>query len=905
VIKNFLFLLVLLLLIPITYAKPIPKISIDYPTILKQNEWVTIQVNLENLGDDAQLSGGVHIEVSGAEVQKPTSERFLEAWNTVPQNHEPLCETNGTKCYKNLTTETTWFEVLVKDLKNSENANLTFQIKPYSNTVKIKYRAWIPDIYCQYRDTSKLRDDYKQYWRNDECIERDPSSGEECDIKVYAAHYDKKPYNCYSKTILVLPSMPNWLPFVIIFIPILLIKKKNVISLIFVILFLSIALEKIVSKDYTSIFNPTVLDKKIVDASNWIGRNSKNDSVAITTWPYGPVVYTNSHRGVVLGTRVYPSEIQIASQRLYDLDKFFFSDEEISYSIAKKYNITHAIVFYDSSFQSSCKRVYGNCTLFNPLLSNFIEGTTYGAMMLEGNLNCFSLVYENSEVKVYKTTNCYSYDDISNLFSIARDALNSKELNFSNSTFKNRVYVSLWKDGEVRGSYGQSGYSIEENVYRATKLALYDERFKKLSEDELNQTDISISIVKTNVQLEFNPYDTNEISSLINPTIHGVRVYNASIIPEVATNREWSPIQFLNATCRKASKEPDCYVNGFEKFQTKSYVQSNGKIKIVYGDTPFSEVSDEKSFNLAIDWIAKTLNDSKMVIGYYPLSNSYEYDTSISRYIFASQALADAYRVNSNEGYLKIAKDSLELASRNISRTSKTSTISFYVLALWDFYESTGDEKYKLYAIEFSNEIEKRFSLCGGCDEDTLSLPVGITALYETYERTGEQKYKDVIAKTKDEFLKTQLSNDLAENSWYIDAGIRYNKIFDDKEVQDFVNKLAQKLLAHQHTSEYFPQYEGGFWSNYKEIRRPYTPGTGKILEALIQLDKFKYQNQIQLGLNWMKMLQIRDDNSFYLSPEVRSKAIGGFKYSLFDHFERVDNAAHFVKAVLLRDYNG
>ena len=119
------------------------------------------------------------------------------------------------------------------------------------------------------------------------------------------------------------------------------------------------------------------------------------------------------------------------------------------------------------------------------------------------------------------------------------------------------AFVTLSRNGKLRGCVGRTEAALplaETVVQCAITAASQDPRFTPLCEEELAGLEIEISVLS-----EPLPVRGEEIE----PGTHGIIVIRgarrALLLPQVAIERLWSPIQFLQAACRKAELEPDAW----------------------------------------------------------------------------------------------------------------------------------------------------------------------------------------------------------------------------------------------------------------------------------------------------------------------------------------------------------
>ena len=113
------------------------------------------------------------------------------------------------------------------------------------------------------------------------------------------------------------------------------------------------------------------------------------------------------------------------------------------------------------------------------------------------------------------------------------------------------VFVTIHKRGMLRGCIGwlQASEPLYETVERMSEAAAFnDPRFRPVSKDELEFLEYEISVLTPLRKIE----DINEIQV----GIHGLLLrnggYSGLLLPQVAVERSWDRITFLEETCRKA-----------------------------------------------------------------------------------------------------------------------------------------------------------------------------------------------------------------------------------------------------------------------------------------------------------------------------------------------------------------
>ena len=129
------------------------------------------------------------------------------------------------------------------------------------------------------------------------------------------------------------------------------------------------------------------------------------------------------------------------------------------------------------------------------------------------------------------------------------------------------AFVTLRWDGKLRGCIGQpdAAHGLAETVVQcAITAALRDLRFGPLGTEEIDALEIEISVIS---DLRLVRPEEIELGT------HGIAVTGGGtrglLLPQVALEHNWSLIQFLEATCRKAGlqanawREPDTKLFAF------------------------------------------------------------------------------------------------------------------------------------------------------------------------------------------------------------------------------------------------------------------------------------------------------------------------------------------------------
>lgn len=113
------------------------------------------------------------------------------------------------------------------------------------------------------------------------------------------------------------------------------------------------------------------------------------------------------------------------------------------------------------------------------------------------------------------------------------------------------AFVTLHKKGQLRGCIGNMigrGPLVETIQEMAIAAATQDPRFKRVSEDELKDIDIEISVLSPMRRIK----DVNEIEVGTHGILMRRGMYQGVLLPQVATEWGWDRDTFLANTCLKA-----------------------------------------------------------------------------------------------------------------------------------------------------------------------------------------------------------------------------------------------------------------------------------------------------------------------------------------------------------------
>lgn len=149
---------------------------------------------------------------------------------------------------------------------------------------------------------------------------------------------------------------------------------------------------------------------------------------------------------------------------------------------------------------------------------------------------------------------------------------------------KRGVFVTLTRHGTLRGciGYPYPVFTLKEAIIDAAiAAAVGDPRFPPVTKKEFEQVSIELTVLTTPQVVKATPRD---LPSLIEIGRHGLIVkkgmYQGLLLPQVATEYNWTPEEFLCQTCWKAGLPLDAWLDEeteVSTFEGQIFKEETGK----------------------------------------------------------------------------------------------------------------------------------------------------------------------------------------------------------------------------------------------------------------------------------------------------------------------------------------
>jgi uncharacterized protein (TIGR00296 family) len=157
-------------------------------------------------------------------------------------------------------------------------------------------------------------------------------------------------------------------------------------------------------------------------------------------------------------------------------------------------------------------------------------------------------------------------------------------------TDKRGVFVTLNEIGKLRGCIGfpEPVYPLKRAILESSRAAAFrDPRFPPVTQDELEDINFEVSVLTKPELIEVERPE--EYLDKIEVGKHGLIIkhmyYSGLLLPQVAVEEEWTPLEFLKHTCIKAGLDDDAWKEEETKiysFMSQVFAEEepNGKIII-------------------------------------------------------------------------------------------------------------------------------------------------------------------------------------------------------------------------------------------------------------------------------------------------------------------------------------
>lgn len=454
------------------------------------------------------------------------------------------------------------------------------------------------------------------------------------------------------------------------------------------------------------------------------------------------------------------------------------------------------------------------------------------------------------------------------------------------------VDVVLWVDGELRGSQIVHRKPFKEAVVDAVRKSYNDERFPKITEDELSRVRIEIVFLHT-LHLPLTYKEMHEDTIYYNKRYQSEVDYKTiQYIPAVFNCREFrSLFYFLEQLFLEKSRS----ILSTKKLKTvfisevSSYIESEDH-KSIYGcDGPIPQVVNGSTFQEKIDEYIKGnilyLRNNQDIHGniiaiHNPVTGVFKHE-DIVRLSFMTYALF-YYNFIGNDIHSRMVaeKSFLYLKSRLYGQIylSVSEDILSHI-----YFARAAKLCNEMYVFRKSMyHIERLFS----------SAPYD-PILYSQYalilldEGMKEKASELIITIFKDFTAKEKNKNEISLAEY---AELPKLLLYVMGEHRDYCARESKRIVTWYLTQQ---NSDGSFYSSSTH-KVPYTRGTAKVLEALVGLDNIDIE-ALYKTLVWCMNMQYTRESCYFIPKVNQDISLGGMRESYGGGDIWIDGVGHML----------
>lgn len=516
--------------------------------------------------------------------------------------------------------------------------------------------------------------------------------------------------------------------------------------------------------------------------------------------------------------------------------------------------------------------------------------------------------------------------------------------------YSNTVYITLYKDGCLKGCRGSNRGNVVDAVIFAAVNIISDRRFDLPLGENLDWLeDIHISINIFAKKEEVKSRSLEKIKKELELGIHGVQIkrgkHQALFKDSVAITSRMNHKELLQSLCKKAKLDKDAWkekATQIYKFRTLHFIEARNEQ--AYLDlmraAPYIALKDvtrercKQAIAAGGSWLIRNQRpDDGYRYLYYPGKDRYSKKDNIIRQAGCAYSLALVGRLTGNDifgssarkaiNYI-LAKTKFVEGDENLPYVwgQRRGTLYGNALLLLAMVELEENEQYREMMKKLVNSILYMQNQNGSfktlyepvaeeTGRQTVAPGEALLALARYYQRVNkDQRCLSAFSRAYPYYSRYWRMNKTAKFiPWQSQAWFEVYKITENKMYADFVFEMNNWMLDMEKKqfipkNSLFPDYLGGF----RQGKRPPGFGIAGYIEALTgafqlanMLDDedrvLKYRKALFLGVRFILNLEFTSQNMYYVRN--KSRAEGGFRMSLTDNSLRCDVTQHCITALL------
>ncbi len=493
----------------------------------------------------------------------------------------------------------------------------------------------------------------------------------------------------------------------------------------------------------------------------------------------------------------------------------------------------------------------------------------------------------------------------------------------------NRVFATIYKEGEWRGCVSSMGKNIGTAVVGAIINTVRDRRFKNPLPEELDKFRVELSFLQPTERIDTK--DPVEIEKVLEPGVDGIIVTGASgkrafFLPYVFVKKQRTTVTWLERLSRKAGMDKDAWKlpdTVIERYGTINFIEEKpyGKsvdlyrYKVELDELPEQVLS--KSIDSALKWFEahKVVHAKRFAPGYdnnhHPLKKSND-----GHQLFALSALNRAAELDKNVELGKLVRwgyqgiKDLVVDDPEKGLLFKTEGVSDLEgrLLLGDLLISGGAVKGRK---ELVNKLAAKLRTLKAADIPEQGRFVQDLRNFTVYVVAGlAQLTKD--AQDRKQVLALVDSCWNADGPWALTALAKAAAVLSDPAMLVQLGESVQKTMGHQYRNQTAPYAD--FVGAFDDQKVPTTVFVAARLRSLAEaygaLKDLKPElakqiaEAIMLSSRWLFEQQFTKVSAFYF--ENWAQLQGAFKRDiLLNQSTLIDTASALLALLEVRRQMG
>ena len=442
------------------------------------------------------------------------------------------------------------------------------------------------------------------------------------------------------------------------------------------------------------------------------------------------------------------------------------------------------------------------------------------------------------------------------------------------------VDVSVWVDGQLRGSIVQQG-PLSTAVEKASLMVVTDPRYKPLQVNELLRARFELVVVP-DVWIAYHVQsdESMEEDVVMSLSYKGKRL--GWFVPPVANQRAFKTVgEYLRALSRKTGVEgADSRYIKFEMARALSCIESVllKEALPLRGAIPLAQEGSLNEKQIATNIVRAIDEDGYLCNVKEPGKEEVE-SLDLVRQAMCTAVLAEYYAYSNDTDVLGAIQRSSVFVLTSINKLpeahpGRVLSVSYLTQAQaltgYDFKVSSEPLQHDIGNLQVASEGEiiyeiQRVKAC-------VLAGVAVDTQGTTFHVHTKMLYKRWLAETEPDPVV------------YADLLILLYSAQMHEEYKFFRDWLTS-----------LQSEEGSFKCKHE----PYVRGVGKITEALASVPEGRLG--IQSALGWLSCMQYTEETMYHIPVSDRYRFDGGFRHDYWDRSLWIDGSAH-VLLTLIRD---